>query len=81
MSLFSVRGSSHKILGSGRTEGTSGNSPGYKSAKTAWQKLHSGGGHATKIARGSDVALTNVDPEPANAIGAQSSVELDVVMG
>ena len=68
VSLFSVPGSSHKNLRSGGTEGTSGNSPGYKSAKTAWQKLHTGGDHTTNIARGSDVALTNVDPEPANAI-------------
>lgn len=35
VSLFSVRDSWHKSLRSGRTEGTSGNSPKYKSARTA----------------------------------------------
>ena len=76
-SLFSIRDRRHKRPRSGRTEGTSGNSPESKSARTAWQKLHSGG-HTTEIARGSDVALAHVNPEPANAISIQSSVKLDV---
>ena len=60
-SLVSVRGSSQKNLRSGRTEGTSINNPGYMSVRWPWQKLHSGDGHTTKIGRGSDVALTNID--------------------
>ena len=80
-SLFSIRGSSQNNLRSGRTKGTSGKSPGYKSAKTAWQKLCSGDGHTIKVAQDSNnVALTNVDPDPANAISVQWSVKSDVVM-
>ena len=79
MSLFSVRDSWRKNLRSGRTEGTRDNSPEYKSAKMAWQKLHSGGDHTTEIARGGDVALANVEPGSPNAINVQSSVKLDFV--
>ena len=79
-SLFSVPDSWHKNLRSGRTEGTRDNSPKHKSARMAWQKLHSSGGHTTEITRGDDVALTNVEPGSANAINVQSSVKMDVVI-